>query len=147
MSFLKSNRWKDTDQVYVRNISWFTVIISDSVLQWKPIFLSALKWLFTKFMSVKMTKQHIFIIENNLQKVGHPWYKIYLSGVSFHCYRTSVNVEAWPHGIYIFFFINWTLRMSDNFPERVQILCHAISFALLYWNTELSAVKYFAICS
>ena len=24
-----------------------------------------------------------------------------------------------------FFFINWTLRMSDNLPERVQILCHA----------------------
>jgi hypothetical protein len=28
--------------------------------------------------------------------------------------------------IYIFiFFINWTLRMSDNLPERVQILCRA----------------------
>ena len=26
--------------------------------------------------------------------------------------------------IYIYF-INWTLRMSDNLPERVQILCHA----------------------
>jgi hypothetical protein len=34
---------KNTDQVYVRNVSWFTVIISDSVLQWKPIFLSTLK--------------------------------------------------------------------------------------------------------
>ena len=30
------------------------------------------------------------------------------------------------HGIcIIFFFINWTLRISDNLPERVQILCHA----------------------
>jgi hypothetical protein len=28
------------------------------------------------------------------------------------------------HGIYIYFFINWTLHMSDNLPERVQILCH-----------------------
>jgi hypothetical protein len=27
--------------------------------------------------------------------------------------------------IYIHIFINWTLRMSDNLPERVQILCHA----------------------
>jgi hypothetical protein len=27
--------------------------------------------------------------------------------------------------IYIYIFINWTLRMSDNLPERVQILCHA----------------------
>ena len=26
--------------------------------------------------------------------------------------------------IYFFFFINWTLRMSDNLPERVQILGH-----------------------
>jgi cellobiose-specific phosphotransferase system component IIC len=88
--------------------------------------------------------------------------------------------------IYIFFFINWTLRMSDNLPERVKSLCHAhiiyitvlenriiwcpifcdlllksaferifnvmqyptrISFPLLYWKTELSAVQYFAICS
>ena len=30
------------------------------------------------------------------------------------------------HGIYLLFFlINWTLRMSDNLPERVLILCHA----------------------
>ena len=27
------------------------------------------------------------------------------------------------HGIYLF--INWTVRMSDNLPERVQILGHA----------------------
>jgi hypothetical protein len=27
--------------------------------------------------------------------------------------------------IFFFFFINWTFRMSDNLPERVQILCHA----------------------
>jgi hypothetical protein len=26
--------------------------------------------------------------------------------------------------VYIFFFINWTVRMSDNLPERVQILGH-----------------------
>jgi len=31
----------------------------------------------------------------------------------------------YTRNIYIFFFINWTLRMSDNLPERVQILCHA----------------------
>ena len=40
--------------------------------------------------------------------------------------------------------INWTLLMSDNLPERVQILGHA---HILYGKTELSAVKYFAICS
>jgi hypothetical protein len=29
------------------------------------------------------------------------------------------------HTEYILFFINWTLRISDNLPKRVQILCHA----------------------
>jgi hypothetical protein len=46
------------------------------MVQWKPIFLSTLKWLFTKFMSVKMTKQHIFIIENNLQKAGQSFFHL-----------------------------------------------------------------------
>jgi hypothetical protein len=32
----------------------------------------------------------------------------------------------YTRSLYIsFFFINWTLRMSDNLPERVQILGHA----------------------
>ena len=40
----------------------------------------------------------------------------------FFCnYSYVVHTEY----IYIFFFINWTLRMSDNLPERVQILCHS----------------------
>ena len=29
-----------------------------------------------KFMSVKMTQQHIFIIENNLQKVGQLFFHL-----------------------------------------------------------------------
>ena len=36
------------------------------------------------------------------------------------------NYSCGTHGIYIYiFFINWTVRMSDNLPERVQILGHA----------------------
>ena len=31
----------------------------------------------------------------------------------------------YTRNIYIYMFFNWTLRMSDNLPERVQILCHA----------------------
>jgi hypothetical protein len=31
----------------------------------------------------------------------------------------------YTQNIYFLFFINWTLCMSDNLPERVQILCHA----------------------
>ena len=33
---------------------------------------------------------------------------------------------AWyTRNIFLFFLINWTLRMSNNLPERVQILGHA----------------------
>jgi hypothetical protein len=35
------------------------------------------------------------------------------------------KVNQSPTEYIYFFFINWTLRMSDNLPERVQILCHA----------------------
>ena len=28
------------------------------------------------------------------------------------------------YNVYIFFFINWTVRMSDNLPKRVQISGH-----------------------
>ena len=66
--------------------------------------------------------------------------------VSMHTFLTKIIVESvcfiscepffWcnysyvVHTEYIFicirhFFINWTVRMSDNLPERVQILCHA----------------------
>jgi hypothetical protein len=33
------------------------------------------KHIITKFMSVKMTKQHIFIIENKLQKVEQSFFQ------------------------------------------------------------------------
>jgi hypothetical protein len=33
-----------------------------------------IKKLFTKLLSIKMTKQHIFIIENNLHKVGQSFF-------------------------------------------------------------------------
>ena len=39
---------------------------------------------------------------------------------NFFCVIILISTEY----IYIFF-INWTLRMSDNLPERVQILGHA----------------------
>jgi hypothetical protein len=49
----------------------------------------------------------------------------------FHVVWTNFFLQLFlcgTHGVYIyiyFFFINWTLRMSDNLPERVQILGHA----------------------
>ena len=35
-----------------------------------------IKIIIYEFMSVKMTKQHIFIIENNLQKVGQSFFHL-----------------------------------------------------------------------
>ena len=44
----------------------------------------------------------------------------------FHVVWTNFVLQLFLHTEYIyFFFINWTLRMSDNLPERVQILGHA----------------------
>jgi cellobiose-specific phosphotransferase system component IIC len=38
----------------------------------------------------------------------------------------AIILMWYTRNIYIYiFFINWTLRMSDNLPERVQILGHA----------------------
>ena len=36
----------------------------------------------------------------------------------------AIILMWYTQNIYIYFFINWTLCMSDNLPERVQILCH-----------------------
>ena len=48
--------------------------------------------------------------------------------VLFHVVWTNFFLQLFlcgTHVIYIYFFpINWTLRMSDNLPERVQILGH-----------------------
>jgi hypothetical protein len=45
----------------------------------------------------------------------------------FHVVWTNFfcNYSYVVHTVYIFFFINWTMCMSDNLPERVQISCHA----------------------
>jgi hypothetical protein len=43
--------------------------------------------------------------------------------------------------------VNRQSRMSDNLPERVQILGHVHIICITGGLTELSAVKYFAICS
>ena len=34
-------------------------------------------------------------------------------------------------------FINWTLRMSDNLPERVQILGHAHILCITIWENRI----------
>ena len=42
------------------------------------------------------------------------------------------------HTEYTFsFFINWTLRMSDNLPERVQILCHVHIICITVWENRI----------
>ena len=45
----------------------------------------------------------------------------------------AIILMWYTRNIFFFSFINWTLRMSDNLPESVQILCHAhiICFTVL----------------
>ena len=58
----------------------------------------------------------------------HSWQWL-LRNLSVSCHLNQFFFVAiilmwYTPNIYIYFFINWTLRMSDNLPERVQILCH-----------------------
>ena len=59
----------------------------------------------------------------------HTFLTMIIEECLFHVVWTNFVSQLFlcgTHGIYIYiFFINWTLRMSDNLPERVQILCHA----------------------
>jgi hypothetical protein len=41
------------------------------------------------------------------------------------------------------FFINWTVRMSDNLPERVQILCHAHIICITVWQNRIICCQIF----
>ena len=45
--------------------------------------------------------------------------------------------------LYIFVFINWTLRISDNLPERVQILCHAHIICITVLGNRIICCKIF----
>ena len=53
------------------------------------------------------------------------YWGIYLFHVVWTNLFLAIILMWYTRNIYIYFFINWTLRMSDNLPERVQILCHA----------------------
>ena len=50
------------------------------------------------------------------------------------------------HGIYIYiyFFINWTFCMSDNLPERVQILSHAHIICITVLENRIICCKIFS---
>jgi hypothetical protein len=41
------------------------------------------------------------------------------------------------------FFINWTVRMSDNLPERVQILGHAHIICITVWENRIICCQIF----
>jgi hypothetical protein len=41
------------------------------------------------------------------------------------------------------FFINWTVRMSDNFPQRVQILSHAHIICITVWENRIICCQIF----
>jgi cellobiose-specific phosphotransferase system component IIC len=59
----------------------------------------------------------------------HTFLTMIIEDLSFSCrvnqFLFAIILMWYTRNIYIFLFINWTLRMSDNLPERVQILCHA----------------------
>jgi hypothetical protein len=53
------------------------------------------------------------------------YWEICLFHVVWTNFFYAIILMWYTRNIDIYFFINWTLRMSDNLPERVQILCHS----------------------
>jgi hypothetical protein len=96
-------------------IRWLPIITSwrKVLVRWLPIMTS---WI--KINNHGCWGKHAYIPDNDYGGI-----------CLFHVVWTNFCFQLFlcgTHGIYIYIvFINWTLRMSDNLPERVQILCHA----------------------
>ena len=84
--------------------------------------------------------KHVHIPDND-------YWGIRLFHVVWTNFFFAIILMWYTRNIYIFFFINWTLRMSDNLPERVQILCHThiICITVLENNYLLSNILRFAL--
>ena len=61
---------------------------------------------------------HAHILDND-------YWGIRLFHVVWTNFFFAIILMWYTRNIFNFFFINWTLRMSDNLPEIVQILGHA----------------------
>ena len=61
--------------------------------------------------------KHVHIPDND-------YWGISLFHVVWTNFLFALILKWYTQNIYIYIVINWTLRMSDNLPERVQILCH-----------------------
>ena len=68
----------------------------------------------------------------------------------FHVVWTNffaINLMWYTRNIFLFFFINWTLRMSDKLPERVQILYHAHMICITVLENRIICCQIFCDCS
>ena len=75
----------------------------------------------------------------------HSWQWL-LRNLSVSCRVNQFLLQLFlcgTHGIYIFFFINWTLRMSDNLPQRVQILGHTHIICITLWENRIVCCQIF----
>ena len=96
------------------------------MFRWLPIITSWRKVLFRWLPIMTSWKKDKTIMGAEVST--HTFLTMIIEECLFHVVWTNLFSQLFlcgTHGIYIYIFINWTLRMSDNLPERVQILCHA----------------------
>ena len=88
--------------------------------------------------------KHAHIFDNDYWGIClfHVVWTIFWGAIILMWYTQNIFLLAFD-----IFFINWTVRMSDNLPEIIQILGQAHIICITVQKTESSAVKYFAICS
>jgi hypothetical protein len=97
---------------------WLPIITSwrKALVRWLPIMTS---WRKDKQSWMLRYRKHAHIPDND-------YWGICLFHVEWTNYFFFAIILMWyTRNIFLFFFINWTLGMSDNLPERVQILGHA----------------------
>ena len=83
-----------------------------------------------------------------LRKHAHIRNNDYWGICPFHVVWTNFFLQLFlcgTHRIYffIFFFINWTVCMSDNLPERVQILGHTHIICITVWENLIICCQIF----
>ena len=78
---------------------------------------------------------------------NNDYWGICLFHVVWTIFLCAIILMWYTRNIYIYIFINWTLRMSDNLPERVQILSRAyhLHYCTGKQNYLLSNILRFAL--
>jgi hypothetical protein len=86
---------------------------------------------------------HEVIIGNHRTKLFFT--RLWLAIIGTKQPKVNIILMWYTRNIFIYICINWTLRMSDNLPERVLILCHAHIICITVLENKIICCQIFKI--